>query len=259
MFKNRTIKIIFPCMLAATIFVWAFEARSQATTCESLFMIVDSTPVAFRTRIIPDIIVPAIQTFAAMKANTQPVDFEHFRSLQEASRMRMTSRPSNARKFNLDVDEPPRILSQQEKIIGAIRNSAQRELMKMEPLKFAFMSTQSARLERGDPITDVQFAAIANDPVRFAVIYALQSGLLARSGPLGDALTPKIPWARIDSMAHRAAFEDIVRLAKAMNDEPAAQVVAENMILETLRVSFVPQLAPAANQAAAAGTTGFPR
>ncbi len=89
-----------------------------------------------------------------------------------------------------------------------------------------------------------EMIAVLESPADFAIVYAQLIGLTARSGQLGDALSPFVPWLRPSANPEKfRALRMLVTLAQAMHPAGNARQEMDDFVLEFLRQEFAPHLA----------------
>jgi hypothetical protein len=113
-----------------------------------------------------------------------------------------------------------------------------------DPVGTVYNRIASERKAAG-PLTDAELKYVAKHPVEFAIVYAQLNGLIYYAGDAGANLSRHVPWIGFVDKNMFSVIVNVASVARANNVEPAKQVAAANLVLETLRVRFAPENAVA--------------
>jgi hypothetical protein len=112
----------------------------------------------------------------------------------------------------------------------------------LNPVRAVFLELQRRNMNSSE-IPKSEVAALLDDPVDFAIVYAQLNGLTATSGAQGEQLSPFVPWMRpVQNPEKYRTLANLAILGRAANIGPLATHAADIAVLETLRRAFAPQL-----------------
>lgn len=247
-FKKNTVQLFFLNLMVLISGTLGLQSGASAVVCSDLFVSTSgSAGMTARTRIAADMLEPAISIYLELVKNSTPESIENFRRLQdEVAKAVKVRRPRNFSHFYLfdETEQPVSRAQKIETIIGELRRAPIRELMVQRPVEATFLAIEADRKSREMPITKQNLRIASESVIEFAIVYAQLEGLAGRTGDAGLVFSRRVPWIGFVRAQDFSVLADLARISTAMNSDPAARRAADNMVLETLRLQFAPEMMP---------------
>ncbi len=109
------------------------------------------------------------------------------------------------------------------------------------PVFESFRRTQDERKFIG-PMTRAEMERAAGLPFQFSIVYAQLFKLMKDAGESGTALSNSVRWTNYVRPHDYRSLKHFAMIARAMNSDPESRRTADNLVLETLRTEFAPEL-----------------